>query len=120
MKRTTKQRESSTATSDEYPQTGAPISREAWLGVWPVSKRGNEWVRAFDATYTLKAVDNGPPFANWTEMSLTVVGPGGVRVDKHYEKLETELEVKELLWPAGRAAPYTLDDLQANVPELGA
>jgi len=98
-----------------YPQDGSPLTRELWLGKWPISKNCNEWVYAFGLTYTLIVTDNGPPFANWKEAYLIVVGPKGVRFDHLYEG--NAYDVKDLLWPEGREKPLTLVELEAANPK---
>lgn len=99
-----------------FPQTGAPITRELWLDTWPISKAGNEWVRAFDATYTIK--EQPPELGNVFDVAvckLTVVGPGGVRHDRTFEKELSVDDVKQLLWPEGRDCPHGLADLVDGV-----
>lgn len=98
-----------------YPQDGSPLSRENWLGKWPRSRNCNEWLYAFGLTYTLIVTDNGPPFANWKEAYLIVVGPKGVRFDHLYEG--DARAAKEQLWPEGRDKPFTLNELVEAFPK---
>ncbi len=100
-------------TDPRFPQDGSPITRELWLEIWPISARFNEWVRAFDATYTLKKVDVIEfPFQPTT--TLVVVGPGGVRTEKDFH-YDSEDDIKAALWPEGRDTPLTLKELIEDV-----
>lgn len=99
---------------ERFPQDGSPISREAWLSPWPVSKRGNDWVRAFGLTYTLRLV-RAAPYTGPNLMQLVVVGPGGVRVDKTFNLSDDK--VKEVLWNDHADRPATLAELQCTTYE---
>lgn len=85
------------------PQDGGPLTREQWFGQWPISRKGNEWVRAFGFTYTLKIEPNG--------CRLIVVGPGGVREESIF--LDAQ-EAKAWLWPEHLETPLDVYDLEVE------
>jgi hypothetical protein len=105
-------------TSKKMPQDGSPIDRDVWLGAWPVSKRDNEWVRAFGLTYTL--IECLVPDLGYSSVShyhLTVVGPGGVRFDRDCDSEMSADAVKEWLWPESSDHPFDIEELRLEQEE---
>lgn len=106
-------KKSTTPKDPLFPQDGGELPRDAWLSTWPVSAKGNEWVRAFGYTYTL--IESSPPC--WGELpfsiKLVVVGPGGRRVEKTFDR-ESSRSIKEWLWASGTPAPWGADEVAAT------